>query len=76
MTALAGTVEDPDGTAAYHVAAVVNLPPGIGRWSSYVVINDLVALLAEDAAGCTRLPPPDAVADDEVVGGLYVDCPA
>ncbi len=37
---------------------------------------DLVALLAEDAAGCTRVTPPEDVADDEfVIGGLYVECP-
>ena len=76
VTALAGTVEDPDGAAAYHVAAIVNVAPGTGRFPSYVAINDLVALLAEDAAGCTRLPPPDEVLDEEfIVGGLYVACP-
>lgn len=76
VTALVGTVEDPQGGAAYHVAAIANVPPGTGRFSSLVVINDLVALLAEDAAGCVRVPPPEEVADDEfVVGGLYVECP-
>lgn len=77
VTALAGTVLGPDGAPAYHVAAIANVPPGVGRFGSVVVIDDLVALLAEDAAGCTRLPPPEDVADDEVVvGGLYVECPA
>ena len=76
VTSLAGTVEGPDGRAAYHVAALANVAPGAGRWPAYVVINDLVALLAEDAAGCTRLPPPEEVSEDEVViGGLHVACP-
>ena len=77
VTALAGTVERPDGEAAYHVAAVANVPPGVGRFASVVVINDVVALLAEDAAGCTRVAPPsEAAAEEHVVGGLYVECPS
>lgn len=76
VTALVGTVEDPDGTPAYHVAAMATVAPGTGRFGSAVVINDLVALLAEDAAGCERIPPPEDVVDDElVIGGLYVECP-
>lgn len=76
VTALAGTVEGPDGEAVYHVAAMANVPPGASRFPSVLVINDLVALLAEDAAGCTRTPPPaDLPTEEPVVGGLYVDCP-
>lgn len=76
VTALVGTVEGPDGEAAYHVAAIANVAPGTGRFGSLVVINDLVALLAEDAVGCVRVSPPEDVADDEfVIGGLYVECP-
>lgn len=76
VTALAGTVEGPDGEAVYHVAAMANVPPGASRFPSVVVINDLVALLAEDAAGCDRVAPPsDLPSGEPVVGGLYVDCP-
>ena len=77
VTALAGTVEGPDGEAAYHVAVVANVGPGVGRFTSLVVANDIIALLAEDAAGCVRVAPPEDVAEDEIiVRGLYVDCPA
>lgn len=76
VTALVGTIEGPQGDAAYHVAAIANVAPGTGRFGSLVVIDDLVALLAEDAAGCVRVPPPRDAADDEfVIGGLYVECP-
>ena len=75
MTALAGTVEGPDGEAAYHVAVVANVGPGVGRFPSLVVANDIIALLAEDAAGCVRVAPPEDVAEDEIiVRGLYVEC--
>ena len=82
VTAIAGTVEAPDGTPAFHVAAIANVPPSLGRFSSLVVFDDVIALLAEDAAGCVRLPPPGEEGADgaspapgEVVGGLHVDCP-
>lgn len=84
VTAIAGTVEGPDGEPAYHVAAIANVPPSIGRAGPIAVFDDVIALLAEDAAGCRRVPPSagdggsedESPAPGEVVGGLSVECPA
>jgi D-alanyl-D-alanine carboxypeptidase/D-alanyl-D-alanine-endopeptidase (penicillin-binding protein 4) len=77
VTAVAGTIEGPDGVPAFHMAGMVNLPPGAGRFLDRLVMDDVIALLAEDAAGCTRTAAPEARASGEpVVGGLYVTCPS
>ncbi len=77
VTAIAGTVEGPDGAAAFHMAGIVNLPRGAGSWLDRLVMDDVIALLAEDAAGCARVAPPqDLPSEQPVVGGLYVGCPA
>lgn len=81
VTAVAGTVEGPDGAPAFHVAMLGNVPPSLGRFSTLVVFDDLIALLAEDVAGCVRVPQPGETSSDggspapgEVVGGLSVRC--
>jgi len=65
VVTVVGTVEGPDGRPAYHVAV---LHSGLGgaatRNAARAVEDEIVRLLAEEAAGCERVvpsaPAPDA----------------
>lgn len=65
VVAVAGTVEGPDGGAAYHVAVLHAGLSGVGsRNAARAVEDELVRLLAEEAAGCERVLPDGGAAQD------------
>lgn len=55
VVSIVGTVEDPSGAPAFHVAVIHQDLTGQGQRIQARVVEDLVIqLLAEHAAGCTR----------------------